>query len=808
MTSIRTSEFEQLYELLRTGQHGLKCLSLDCFDTILWRNVDQPVDVFYRLQQMPGFSRLHMNAALRQKSESDARKISAVVNGTHEVSLSDIFLAAFPALEQDVLDELAGEELVCEQEACFAYPPILDLIRVAKEIGLDVIVVSDTYFSNTQLQSLLRHNLPAEVFAAIDHTFCSNELGCSKAGGLFKKVLRRLQLKPAQVLHIGDNLVADLEAPQALGLSAFHLVHHAQAASQILQMNSNATGLLYPEVRTKEAMPSPFHPVFAASAEDDSDPNVVMGYYAAGPLLYAFSRLLEAHAEQAVAEGTSVKYLFLMRDGYLPQLAFEQVCPQHAARSFAVEVSRFASYACSFRTESDVDRYIARMGSNRVEPMAKQLLLSGPDMRAMVAKAEKTDNPLASFTAQVKKPAVLNKIFKASRAFRERFYRYLENTVDMQPGDRLVFVDLGYTGTAQMCLEPVLEAEREVTVEGIYVLLANTPDWRSSRQGLIAPDLVSDSTIATLVPYVAALEMICTNNEGSVVGYSEDGTAIRKDPDTSPEQHQRVREVQKACLRFLRDAESFYASAGQVSDIQQMRLAALGALGRMTFFPTGPEVQCMQGFHLDVNLATDITVALFDTERALGGLRRLGLFHAMTEQRMNIPTELRYHNLELSLSLLVQHRYQQSYSLEDFSLKREPVQVLIAKGNESSVSEAMAFPGYDGYYSLIIPVGAYEYDVGLQFGLSYEWLQLGSVGSMAIHDIFAKKDFNKHEHDSEIDLSGYLHFDQIEKQQGGMLRCQNEHAFVMVEKPKKRPPADSMVYLINFRPLVRRSMSA
>ena len=65
---------------------------------------------------------------------------------------------------------------------------------------------------------------------------------------------------------------------------------------------------------------------------------------------------------------------------------------------------------------------------------------------------------------------MLKRIFRASSAFRERFYRYLENTVDLKSGDRLVFVDLGYTGTAQMCLEPVLEAERDVTVEGIYVL--------------------------------------------------------------------------------------------------------------------------------------------------------------------------------------------------------------------------------------------------------------------------------------------------------------------------------------------------
>ena len=80
------------------------------------------------------------------------------------------------------MDELAREELDCERDACFAYPPILDLIRVAKEIGLDVVVVSDTYFSSSQLQELLRHNLPGDVFSLIDRFLLFQRIWAQQGG--------------------------------------------------------------------------------------------------------------------------------------------------------------------------------------------------------------------------------------------------------------------------------------------------------------------------------------------------------------------------------------------------------------------------------------------------------------------------------------------------------------------------------------------------------------------------------------------------------------------------------------------------
>ena len=808
MTQVNTARLPDLCRLLENGGHGLRYLSLDCFDTILWRNVAQPTDVFFRLQHRPAARELGLTGLQRVRIESEARTIARVDHGRNEVTLEQIYRAGYPTLDAASIGRLVRDELESEQEACFVYQPVLELMQCALRSGLRLVIVSDTYFEEALLRELLARHLPPEVMAGIHRIFVSCEHGASKADGLFRTVLARLDCAPGEIMHIGDNPVADQDAPQALGLHTVHFVHYSQEVGQMLQMNSNTTSILNPAVRASAAMPAPFHAILAGREIDATIPEVMLGYCAAGPLLYAFADYLRQHADSAMAEDRPAKYLFLMRDGYLPQLAFQAVAGDHAARCHAVEISRFVSFACSFRSSADIDRYLALMASDRLEPMARQLLLPERTAARIIGEAGRSGNRFQTFCRLVRRPGTVKQILAGSAAFRARFYRYLERSIDLQAGDRLVFVDLGYSGTAQTCLQPALEDEREVSVEGLYLLLKATPRWTENRAGLIDPSLAGEAAVNSLVPYVAALEMICTNDAGSVIDYTADGESVRKEPDISPAQHRRVRDIQRHCLQFVRDAERFRLGTGNACDNGDMRLAALGSLGRMTFFPSLQEVRCMQDFYLDVNLNTDITVSLFDIEHAAQGMRRMGLFHALNEQRMNIPTELRYHSLESALSLLVQHRFQQDYSFDDFSLKRERVSVMLVRDNEHSLIEVMAYPAHDGFYTLLIPVGDLSYDVGIRIGTRYEWLQLADVSLLSVQELFARKDFNCDRHTSETDLLPAVHYERIEVLADGLLHCTDRDAFFFIPMPRDTRSGENMVCLVNYRPIVEQKSAA
>jgi predicted HAD superfamily hydrolase len=141
---VRPSELLSAFE---QRAHRLSVLSLDCFDTLLWRNTASPVDVFYDLGRTEPFERLGLNARLRVTAETAAREMARAKTGKGEVDLAQIYRAAFPDLTDTEVGALAEAELCAEMAACCAFPPAVDLVRQAKAHGLRIIVVSDTYFT-------------------------------------------------------------------------------------------------------------------------------------------------------------------------------------------------------------------------------------------------------------------------------------------------------------------------------------------------------------------------------------------------------------------------------------------------------------------------------------------------------------------------------------------------------------------------------------------------------------------------------------------------------------------------------------
>src|SRR6202021_610795 len=102
-----------------------------------------------------------------------------------------------------------------EKSFCYAFSPIVDLIRCAQLLNIKVIIVSDIYFNQDQLRELLSHALPPDIMNSIQQIFCSSDYGKSKMNGLFTHVIRAMQCKPDRMLHIGDNITADYISARA-----------------------------------------------------------------------------------------------------------------------------------------------------------------------------------------------------------------------------------------------------------------------------------------------------------------------------------------------------------------------------------------------------------------------------------------------------------------------------------------------------------------------------------------------------------------------------------------------------------------
>jgi FMN phosphatase YigB (HAD superfamily) len=775
---------------------GIQALTLDCFDTILWRHTDRPVDVFYDLQQRPAFKMAGIDAALREKSERHARQLQWVRTGRTEVTLDQIYLAARPGLSREMLRWLAEDELAAEMHACVAHPGAVRLLRDARARQMPVTIVSDTYFDAGLLRRLLAHALPADAYAAIGEIICSADHGACKSQGLFK--LARLNQTPnaCNVLHVGDNKDADVRAPGALGMSATYLMHEGDLGIQRRRMGATAVSLLDPSARASRPLHMPYRAVLATTGSDSPEAATAIGHATLGPLMHAFGRYLQEEATGLAATRDRVKLVFLLRDAHLPLHAY--CAMEDPMPAYAAQISRFSAYAASFRRQENIDHYLAHFAQSlTLDMIARQLLLSPERTARLVEKAEASAQPLQTFITAVRQPEVLAEIYAASTAFRERLRRYLVRQVGLAPGDTIVLVDLGYAGTIQRVLGPVMSEEWGAEVFGRYMLAVGSVDEK--HRGLMDQSWLDHRALAAMQPYVGVLETLCSEQGASVVGYDDEGQPIFESEQIDNGQSDIVFEIQAECLRFAREADAYFRAANRMPPSTILRDEALASFGRLLFFPSAQEIEHLAKFKLEINLGSGVARQLFDVDAGLEGLRQQGLFYVGQTQsgvRMSVPAELRAAGMELSLSLLAQTRFGLDVARIDWSTRKSPVQVLLMRDDRSAQVMIEATPTHDGYFSTVVPLPDSDADVGLALGRDHEWLQLHSAELVSLSG-------RRVAEGNATDLRPVLAFSGVRDQGHGLLHFEAADSLLMLPAGSWSHEGRAGLRIV-FRPIAAR----
>jgi hypothetical protein len=240
-------------------------------------------------------------------------------------------------------------------------------------------------------------------------------------------------------------------------------------------------------------------------------------------------------------------------------------------------------------------------------------------------------------------------------------------------------------------------------------------------------------------------------------------------------QYERIRPLQAECRRFACDAEAFFRASGKRPNIESLRLAAMA---RLLFFPSAAEVSYLEGFRLDMNLATLDSFELFDCDKGLEALRRRGAFFMQPGSktlRTNYPIELRSAGIELSLALFAHHRYGFGVTLDDTGFRKETLELLVADGRHGSLTTLEARATHDGFFSLEIPLGNGGFAVGVLFGKKYEWVQIDSVEILPTGSLY-----DSDAAENAFDASETLRFDEMRHASDGLFECLSESGFMML----------------------------
>lgn len=298
----RIKEYEQ--------NHIIKAVSFDIFDTLLFRTVQKPTDIFEKtgtraveVGAIPTYLTGEDYRTFRIKAEKKAREIEKEKSGSTEITYQQIF-EAMPeyVCHSEMLKDL---EYQIECESCYINPVLLKVLEVLSDSGYQVVGISDMYFSEKEIDELLRCGGFCEKKFPI---YVSSEYKATKArGDLYHIVANQLDIYEEDMLHIGDNYNSDYLMALEQGIRAIHYCIHDADLYKGLQYER----LIFENNLSQLNAMRRYVP--ALNEECVGDIWYQSGVQIYGPLLSAFAEWI---IDMAVTEG--IRQIFpLMREGRL-----------------------------------------------------------------------------------------------------------------------------------------------------------------------------------------------------------------------------------------------------------------------------------------------------------------------------------------------------------------------------------------------------------------------------------------------------------------------------------------------------------
>lgn len=194
-------DIECFYKLINESD----VVSFDIFDTLVYRPVSDPKDLFWLLEldnHIFDFKNKRILAERLARSKSH--------KSYGEVDIWDIY-DAFCEIQRCSKDDMVKAELEIEKKLCFKNEFAYKLYFYAKSKNKHIIAVSDMY-----LPSSFLHELLEGLLIDIDEIYVSNELEKTKWSGSLNKYISNIY-RDLKILHIGDNKIADYKMSKKCG---------------------------------------------------------------------------------------------------------------------------------------------------------------------------------------------------------------------------------------------------------------------------------------------------------------------------------------------------------------------------------------------------------------------------------------------------------------------------------------------------------------------------------------------------------------------------------------------------------------
>lgn len=531
---------------LATGRYDV--LSLDVFDTLLWRRVPEPIDIFVQVGAelidqgclASGVSALQF-AELRAAAEKQSRATMEAQTGSREIVLDHIYELMSGHIFRTLNDQESAVDLevACECKSMVLDQDIVTLMEIACANSIRVVLTSDTYFTRDQLLQFLTE-AGLEDAQIPETIYISNEYGRPKWRDLFDGILADLAVPADRMVHVGDNVAADVtpcamrgiahvfydkwsEVPRAQGREVVR-----SASDQPVWLGAGGDyGLTGLRSRLAHRIPQ--------NVSGELGSCWVYGATVLAPLFAAYAKWV---ADVSSAEGANV--LGLMREGrFLSQLVSSVAQSQAVDLTFGeLWVSRRAvvraalwpddlsllPQAISYCPGPSTDEVLEQMGLCRADLAGVFQDPAAVDLHAM-------GGVQALLTGISQSQDLQTKVAAHSARQRKNLMTHLDQHAVFQDEAPIHLLDLGYAGTIQTVLQKILDYEgRPVRLSGLYIAVNAKGKERVLAGGdlraLISEGGYKSNLVKLLERTPDILEHACMCPEGSLDSFDDAGQPV------------------------------------------------------------------------------------------------------------------------------------------------------------------------------------------------------------------------------------------------------------------------------------------
>lgn len=528
-------------------------ITFDVFDTLIKRIVNRSEDIFK-------FTERNFNYSYSKQSDFQVNRIKAEryarekLNG-REICLNDIYDQLNNIYTKDELKVLSLLEIKTEIEFSVGNYDIISLFNYAKSRGKSIFIISDMYLPETAIGKILEKN----GIVGYQKIYVSSEYRKTKSSGeLFKLFIHEQKVLPQDVMHIGDNKLADYKSPRKYGISACLIGNNENLIpkfySKISAEIKNTDAMEYSVLNNYGALKIKGHYF-------DSNSTFRIGYQVFGPLLFGYTKWLIDQCRDKNID----TILFCSRDGYILKKCFDSLYDGKNIRTFYFHGSRKAIVTPNFQHDNSVGDMLKRYKSMPLtfdlDFILKKLGISKKDLISGADIINKNCDKKYSIKnlPDIEKLLAPN-IFRIQQNSKEQAAFLLEylDTLLTPNYHNVALVDIGGNRTIEKNLRYFLKhnnrekwnlysfslemADKE-TSKSLAYLYAQNHDWYLYQ---------------LIMPFYYFMEIMLSAPHGSVKAYNKKGEVIypqlgRYDYENDPINESKLFNLQRGILSFIND---------------------------------------------------------------------------------------------------------------------------------------------------------------------------------------------------------------------------------------------------------------